>query len=75
MAIYDCPPDPNSPSQGQSLELTCPRLEANGDNFTKKLYFCSQGTGTRKINITVSMGGGIKARKYFLNFWDDSSHL
>lgn len=49
------PPITNLDSQKQTLELTCPRLEGNGDKFTKKLYLCSQGTGTRKIDVTVSI--------------------
>lgn len=63
MEIYDYSmniPPSHSPSVsahqqsiGRSLKLTYPRLEEKEDKFTKKFYLTSQGTGTRKIDITV----------------------
>ena len=40
----------------QSLELTCSQLGCTGEKFTNKFYLCSQSTGSRKVNISVSFG-------------------
>ena len=66
--LSDAPPissAPQSPErgkqsrhqQGHQVELSCGQLD-EGSKFERQIYLCSNGIGSRKLDVNVSVEGG-----------------